>query len=359
MRIGSIRPCSRTKSELNVARLAGRSHAARVLIDGTGNNRELSGNFGVDQAIGNVVNREFRDAMVEALSRPVKSISPKWFYDEAGSALFEQISELDEYYPTRTEAALLAQIAPDLSARIPDGAVLVEFGSGASAKTRILLDAAPQISAYVPLDISAEALAAAASRVNADYPDLAVHPVAGDFTRPMTLPPQVAGRPRVGFFPGSTIGNFGPRTAADFLRSVRDLLGQQASMIIGADLAKDAATLEAAYDDARGVTAAFNLNLLARANRELGADFDLSAFAHRAVWNAGESRIEMHLVSLKPQVVRIHGRGFAFSEGETLHTENSYKFTRAGFEALAASAGWALEGGWVSPPPQFAVFLIR
>ena len=304
------------------------------------------------------VNTEFRDAMVEALSLPVKAISPKWFYDEAGSDLFEQITGLDEYYPTRTEAALLQHIAPELSARIPDGAVLVEFGSGASAKTRILLDAAPQLSAYVPLDISVEALAAAAARINADYPELAVHPVAGDFTQPMALPAAVDGRPRVGFFPGSTIGNFGPVGAAAFLRSVRALLGEGAGMIIGADLAKDEATLVAAYDDARGITAAFNLNLLARANREIGADFDLAAFAHRAVWNPRDSRMEMHLVSKKPQVVRIDGQGFLFAEGESLHTENSYKFTRAGFEALAASAGWRLDGSWISPPPEFAVFLL-
>jgi len=302
---------------------------------------------------------DFREAMVAALSGAPKRISPKWFYDETGSALFEEITRLDEYYPTRTEAALLSRIAPELSAFIPDGAVLVEFGSGASAKTRILLDAAPQLSAYVPLDISAEALAAAAGRINADYPALAVHPVVGDFTRPMTLPRAVAGLPRIGFFPGSTIGNFAPETAVSFLRQVRLLLGEGASMIIGADMVKDGAALEAAYDDARGVTAAFNLNLLARANRELGADFDLSAFAHRAVWNPAAGRIEMHLVSGKPQAVRIDGRSFLFSEGETLHTENSYKFTRAGFEALAASAGWKLGGGWVSPPPEFAVFLIR
>lgn len=303
------------------------------------------------------MNTEFRDAMVEALSRPVKAISPKWFYDETGSDLFEQITVLDEYYPTRTEATLLQRIAPELATHIPDGAVLVEFGSGASAKTRILLDAAPQLSAYVPLDISVEALEAAAASINADYPDLTVHPVAGDFTQPMSLPAALAGRPRVGFFPGSTIGNFGPVGAGTFLRSVRVLLGEGARMIIGADLAKDEATLVAAYDDAKGVTAAFNLNLLARANREIGSDFDLSAFAHRAVWNAGDSRMEMHLVSRKPQVVRIDGRAFLFAEGESLHTENSYKFTRAGFEAMAASAGWRLGGSWVSPPPEFAVFL--
>lgn len=306
-----------------------------------------------------ISNDAFRDAMVEALARPVKSISPKWFYDERGSELFEQITALDEYYPTRTEAALLERIAPELSSRIPADAVLVEFGSGASAKTRILLDAAPQLSAYVPLDISAEALAAAADRINADYPGLAVHPVVGDFTQPMTMPAAVAGRPRVGFFPGSTIGNFAPPAAASFLRAVRVLLGDDASLIIGADLVKDEETLVAAYDDACGVTAAFNLNLLERANRELGADFDLGAFAHRAVWNPVDSRMEMHLVSLKPQVIRLDGRGFLFGDGETLHTENSYKFTRVGFEALASAGGWRLGDGWVSPPPEFAIFLLR
>jgi dimethylhistidine N-methyltransferase len=305
------------------------------------------------------VNQAFHDDMIAALSRPVKSISPKWFYDEAGSDLFEQITTLEEYYPTRTEAALLANIAPELSSAIPDGAVMVEFGSGASAKTRILLDAAPQLSAYVPMDISVEALDAAARNINADYPALEVWPVAGDFTHPIALPAQVAGRVRVGFFPGSTIGNFGPVGAADFLTAVRGLLGKGASLIIGADLVKDAATLVTAYDDRRGVTAAFNLNLLARANREIGADFDLRAFDHRAVWNADESRMEMHLVSRSAQTVHIDGRPFAFSAGESLHTENSYKFTRAGFEALANSAGWRLERSWVSPAPEFAVFVLN
>ena len=305
------------------------------------------------------MNQAFREDMIAALSRPVKSISPKWFYDEAGSDLFEQITGLDEYYPTRTEAALLARIALELAAAIPQGAVLVEFGSGASAKTRILLDGAPQLSAYVPMDISVEALDAAARSINADYPALEVWPVAGDFTHPIALPPEVAGRPRVGFFPGSTIGNFGPVGAVEFLRAVKALLGEGASMIIGADLVKDVDTLVAAYDDARGVTAAFNLNLLARANREIGADFDLAAFSHRAEWNAAESRMEMHLVSKSAQTVHIAGEAFSFSEDETLHTENSYKFTRAGFEALAASAGWRLGRRWVSPPPEFAVFILN
>lgn len=297
--------------------------------------------------------------MIAALSLPVKRISPKWFYDVAGSELFEQITGLEEYYPTRTEAGLLAKIASELSAGIPDGAVLVEFGSGASAKTRILLDAAPQLSAYVPMDISVEALDAAARSINADYPALEVWPVAGDFTHPIALPPQVAGRPRVGFFPGSTIGNFGPAGAAEFLGELKVRLGEGASLIIGADLVKDAKTLVAAYDDARGVTAAFNLNLLARANREIAADFDLGNFSHRAVWNASDSRMEMHLVSKTARSVHIAGRAFAFAEGESLHTENSYKFTRSGFEALAASAGWRFGRSWVSPPPEFAVFVLN
>ena len=184
-------------------------------------------------------------------------------------------------------------------------------------------------------------------------------PVTGDFTQPMTLPSALDGRPRVGFFPGSTIGNFGPEAAGSFLRAVRVLLGQGGSMIIGADLAKDEATLVAAYDDAAGVTADFNLNLLERANREIGADFDVSAFAHRAVWNPAASRIEMHLVSRKRQTVRLDGHAFDFEEGETLHTENSYKFTLSGFEALAASAGWRLERSWVTPAPEFAVFVLN
>jgi len=305
------------------------------------------------------LNEEFRDALQEALSRPQKSISPKWFYDGEGSALFEAITRLPEYYPTRTETALLERIAPEAAGEIPDGAVLVEYGSGASAKTRILLDAAPQIAAYVPIDISPAALAEAAASLKADYPRLIVRPVEGDFTREIDLPAELACRPRVGFFPGSTIGNFGPEGARRFLVEAKAQLGDGAELIVGVDLAKDEATLVAAYDDAAGVTAAFNLNLLARANREAGADFDLDAFEHRAVWNADESRIEMHLVSRRDQSVRVGGASFAFRAGESLHTENSYKFTVGGFEALAASAGWTTGRRWVSPPPEFAVILLR
>jgi dimethylhistidine N-methyltransferase len=301
----------------------------------------------------------FLEALVEGLSGPAKSLSPKWFYDEEGSRLFEAITELPEYYLTRQEAALLARIAPELSAAIPDGAVLVEFGSGASAKTRLLLDAAPQLHAYVPVDISEEALAEAASRISRDYPNLKVSPLAGDFTRPLRLPPVADRRPRVGFFPGSTIGNFTPEEARGFLRAVRSVLGAGASLILGADLVKSPQILVAAYDDAQGVTAAFNRNVLARANRELAAGFDLDAFAHRAVWNPAASRMEMHLESLADQSVLLGGRRLSFARGERIHTENSHKFTPEGVAALASAGGWRLERQWVSPAPEFAVFLLR
>jgi len=302
---------------------------------------------------------EFLTALSEGLSRSPKSLSPKWFYDEEGSRLFEAITELPEYYLTRSEGALLERIAPEIAAEIPDGAVMVEFGSGASAKTRLVLDAARQLHAYVPVDISAEALQDAAARIRAAYPALKVEPLAGDFTTRLRLPAVAAGRPHVGFFPGSTVGNFTPAETRVFLRSVAELLGEGAVLIVGADLAKREEVLVAAYDDAQGVTAAFNRNVLVRANRELGADFNLEAFGHRAVWNAAESRMEMHLVSLCDQVAHLGGRRFVFKQGETIHTENSYKFTVEGFSKLAEDSGWRLDRHWVSPEPEFAVFLLR
>ena len=302
---------------------------------------------------------DFLTALQEGLSGPDKAVSPKWFYDEEGSRLFEAITTLGEYYLTRQETALLDDIAPDLSDEIPEGAVLVEFGSGASAKTRLVLDAAPQIAAYVPVDISVEALGEAAERIRDAYPALEVLPLAGDFTAPLTLPDAARGRPRVGFFPGSTIGNFTPAETRAFLQSAAALLGEGAVFIVGADLVKDEATLVAAYDDAQGVTAAFNLNVLARANRELGADFNLNAFIHRALWNAGERRMEMHLVSLCEQVAHLGGKRIVFRKRETIHTENSYKFTPEGLAALAEAAGWRIGRRWTSPRPEFAVFLLR
>ncbi len=284
---------------------------------------------------------------------------PKHFYDAAGSELFEAITELEEYYPTRTEVALLTAAAPDIARSIPDGAALVEFGSGASTKTRIVLDAAPQIAVYAPIDISASALEGAAQAIRADYPALTVAPLRDDFTNALRLPPETEGRPVVGFFPGSTIGNFTPDEARAFLTSARRLLGEGAAFLVGMDLVKDPAVLVAAYDDAKGVTAAFNKNLLVRINRELGGDFDVDAFAHRAIWNPAESRIEMHLVSLKDQTAHAAGHAFRFAEGETIHTENSYKFTMERMATLAAQSGWKLEERWASGDPAFGMVLLR
>ena len=297
----------------------------------------------------------FAHDVIEGLSKPRKQLSPKYFYDAEGSRLFEAICELPEYYPTRTETALMADKAQEMAAVISDDAVLVEFGSGASTKTRILLDAAPQVGAYVPIDISPDALETAARDIRRDYPHIEVAPLVDDFTTAMQLPDAATGRPRTGFFPGSTLGNFTPVEAVAFLKTARHLLGRGAAFLIGLDLVKAPATLIAAYDDAQGVTAAFNLNLLTRINRELDGTFDLSTFRHQAVWNADESRMEMHLVSLVDQVVRAAGREFHFAAGETLHTENSYKFTLTGFGDLAAQAGWRVDRVWESAEPSFAV----
>jgi dimethylhistidine N-methyltransferase len=301
----------------------------------------------------------FREDVLEGFSLPQKALSPKYFYDAEGSRLFEAITELAEYYPTRTEIGLLRGAAAEIAAQFPPGAALVEFGSGASVKTRILLDAAPQLGAYVPVDISPEALDEAARAIRGDYPGLMVAPLAEDFTTALSLPAEIAGRPVVGFFPGSTIGNFAPTEAKEFLVRARRLLGEGAQFLVGADLVKPEETLVAAYDDALGVTAAFNKNLLARINRELGGDFDLDAFAHRARWNPRESRIEMHLESLRDQEVEVAGRLFHFAAGETLHTENSYKFTVEGLARLAEAAGWRLERRWTSAHPAFAVVLLQ
>lgn len=309
--------------------------------------------------LGAAVVSDFEADVLAGLAKPQKAIPPKHFYDARGSDLFEAITELPEYYPTRTEVALLTRIAPEIAADIPDGAALVEFGSGASTKTRILLDAAPQVAVYAPIDISASALDAAAAAIGADYPAVSVAPLRDDFTNALRLPDATAGRPVTGFFPGSTIGNFTPEEAKRFLASARRLLGEGAAFLVGIDVVKDPAVLVAAYDDAQGVTADFNLNLLTRINRELGGDFDHAGFDHRAVWNPVESRMEMHLVSRVDQTARVAGRTFRFAAGETIHTENSYKFTVPGFADLARSAGWRLEQAWVSEDPAFAVVRLR
>ncbi len=300
----------------------------------------------------------FAEDVIKGLSGPNKRLPPKYFYDDEGSRLFEEICRTPEYYLTRTELSLLRDAASEIATCIADGAVLVEFGSGASLKTRLLLDAAPQLCAYVPVDISRDALEQAAAAIRGDYPDLAVSPLAGDFTAMLSLPPDTHGRPRIGFFPGSTIGNFAPDAAVAFLQRVRRLLGDGSQCLVGADLVKDEATLLSAYDDAGGVTAAFNRNVLARINRELGGDFDLDTFEHRAVWNAAASRMEMWLVSTREQTVHVLGRAFHFAAGEGLHTENSHKFTPASFTAVAERAGWKVARHWISPEPRFAMFLL-
>jgi len=312
-----------------------------------------------DLAAGHAAERHeagFAADVVRGLSARQKSLPPKYFYDAAGSALFEAICRLDEYYPTRTETALLTRIAPELAASIPANAVLVEFGSGASDKTRRLLDAAPQLSAYVPVDISEDALRDATLRLKAAYPHLPVTPVAGDFTAEIHLSDALKSRPLVGFFPGSTIGNFTHAEAVAFLRRTRDLLGSGGRLILGADMVKDEPTLVAAYDDPEGMTARFNKNLLVRINRELGGNFDPDAFDHLAVWNPDFERMEMHLVSRTDQIVKAADHAFAFKAGERLHTENSHKFTLSSLSRLAAESGWRINAQWISPAPEFGIF---
>jgi dimethylhistidine N-methyltransferase len=299
----------------------------------------------------------FHFDVLTGLAGARRRLPAKWFYDAAGSALFERICEAPEYYPTRQETALLASIAPELAACIPAGATLVELGSGASVKTRLLLDAAPQLAAYAPVDISETAVAAAATAIARDYPALRVSPVVADFTRTWGAVGRTDGL--VGFFPGSTIGNFTPDEAVELMRGVGERLGPGGLFIVGIDLAKDESTLTAAYNDAAGVTAAFNLNILTRINRELGGDFDLTGFAHRAVWNRMEGRMEMHLESLRPQAVTVANSCFSFVRGETIHTESSYKHTLEGFAALAQRAGWRTARSWTSSAPAVALVLLR
>jgi dimethylhistidine N-methyltransferase len=297
----------------------------------------------------------FAHDVLAGLTAKPKRLSPKYFYDEAGSRLFEQITALPEYYPTRSELAILRDNAAAIAQYIPAGAALIEFGSGSSRKARILLSTAPTVSTYVPVDISSSMLAQETQSLRRDYPKLKVLPIEADFTKPFRLPPVLAEVPHVGFFPGSTIGNFEPHEASSFLRQARQILGAGATLIIGFDLVKDKAVLHAAYDDAAGITAKFNLNLLTRINRELGANFDLASFSHEAFYNSERHRIEMHLASKKRQKVRVLGRAIDFRAGETIHTENSYKYTLESFSALARGAGWTPVAAWTDANGYFSV----
>jgi dimethylhistidine N-methyltransferase len=285
-----------------------------------------------------------------------KRIAPIYFYDARGSQLFDQICELKEYYPTRTEMRILADDGDDIARHIGEDALLIEFGSGSSMKTRLLLDRLPTLAAYVPVDISRSHLLNAARGIAAAYPRLEVLPVCADFTQPFAVPkPKRTAQRSVVFFPGSTIGNFDPPQALDLMRVMHDIAGPGGGLVIGTDLVKDPAVLVRAYDDAAGVTAAFNLNVLRRFNHELNADFDLASFEHRAVWNAAASRIEMHLVSTRAQSARLAGERIEFAAGEAIVTEHCHKYTVAGFAAQAAKAGWIGRQFWLDPRAYFSV----
>ena len=293
--------------------------------------------------------------VLPGLSDSRKTLPPKLFYDAEGAALFEAICAQPEYYLTRAELEILEANAGEIAARCGPRCALIEYGSGAGVKIRLLLDALYEPVAYVPIDISGEQLQAVSAELRRQYPEIAVLPLRADYTASVTLPPLPANARRVAFFPGSTIGNFHPMEAAAFLRRVRRTIGPEGALILGVDRIKDSAVIEAAYNDAAGVTAAFNLNLLARLNRELGADFDLANFRHRAIYNADDRRIEMHLLSVEPQVVRVAEMPIVFDEGETIWTESSYKYDADRLDHLAAAAGFRVDRLWTDRLEQFTV----
>lgn len=298
----------------------------------------------------------FRSDVLAGLSAPRKTLPSRWLYDDRGSELFEEITRLPEYYPTRTETGILRANAAEIAAFCGSRAVLIEYGAGAGVKTEILLGALDNPALYVPVDIAGDFLVDAANRIESRFPYIEIRPVVADFTADFDLPADLPKLPpRVAFFPGSTIGNLAKPDAVEFLARARAHVGKTGRMVVGVDLRKDVDVLVPAYDDAAGVTAAFNLNLLARINRELGGNFDLASFAHEARWNPQTSAIEMHLVSENDQTVRVDGREVRFANGETIHTEDSRKYDVAEFEALAGEAGWRLARVWSDPDGLFAV----
>lgn len=300
--------------------------------------------------------RAFRDDVVEGLSASVPAIPARWLYDRRGSELFDEITRLPSYYPTRTETALLRNIVPEVAKLVPKGSAVVEFGAGSATKTPILLEAiAP--SAYVPVDISGDYLEESAADLQQRLPWLRVIPVVADFARPFSLPPEISGLPKLGFFPGSTIGNFVPWSATDLLRQFRALLGPNAQLLIGMDRVKPVDRLMAAYDEPEGITAEFDLNLLKRINRELDGDVPLDAFRHEARWNDILSRVEMHLVACRDVEFSISGRPFRFAAGSSIHTENSHKYGPRGSRVLLLAGGWTPTREWADPDQDFAEIL--
>ncbi len=302
---------------------------------------------------------EFADAVLSGLGRRPRSIPCRFFYDAKGSELFEEITTLDEYYPTRTETALLEAHGEEIAALAGPGRILVEFGSGSSRKTSLLLGALGEVPAYIPIDIAAESLREAAEWLSGRHDGLTILPVIADFTATRVLPPIVHGQKRFGFFSGSTIGNLTHAEARAFLANAAHLLGSGSAFLVGVDLKKEVSILLPAYDDGKGVTAAFNLNLLSRINRELGGTFDLTRFAHEAIYNEVAGRVEIYLRSLAEQIVRVKDRTFAFAEGERIHTENSHKYTVGEFQTLAAASGWRPVKAWTDAADLFSLHLLR
>jgi L-histidine N-alpha-methyltransferase len=298
----------------------------------------------------------FRDDVLRGLSAPIPAIPARWLYDLRGSELFDDITRLASYYPTRTETQLLHDVMPEVAARVPKGAAVVEFGAGSATKTPILLEAI-EPAVYVPVDISGDYLEQSASELQRLFPSVEVIPVVADFARPFTLPGGIENLPKLGFFPGSTIGNFVPWTASNLLRQFRALLGPGAQLLIGMDRVKHIDRLLAAYDDPEGVTAEFNLNLLKRINRELDGDIPLDAFRHDARWNDILSRIEMHLVATRDVDFSVVGRSFHFAEGQSIHTENSHKYGARGGRVLLLAGGWTPVAEWSDSDGDFAEIL--
>jgi dimethylhistidine N-methyltransferase len=298
----------------------------------------------------------FRADVLAGMSGRQKSVPSRWLYDRRGSELFEEITGLDEYYPTRTETAIMRRHAEEMGALCGEDIVLLEYGAGAGLKFEILVAALKAPRMYVPIDIAGDFLDQTVARIREKFPQFPTRPIVADFTTDFDIPADIPEGPRTAFFPGSTIGNLDRTEVAALLPRMRRHVGLRGKAIIGVDLRKDIKTLIAAYDDRRGLTAAFNLNLLARINRELGADFRVDRFAHEARWNERESAIEMHLVSLNAQIVTVAGRRFAFELGETIHTESSRKYDVPGFTDVAHRSGWRSAMVWSDPAMRFAVF---
>ncbi|QUL38329.1 L-histidine N(alpha)-methyltransferase [Erythrobacter sp. JK5] len=304
------------------------------------------------------IDTAFRADVLEGLAQSQKAIPARWLYDEAGSQLFEDITRLPEYYPTRAETEILTERGAQFAALIGEGRAVVEFGSGSSVKTPLLLSAiAP--SAYIPLDISGEFLRAAAADLAQKFPGLPVYPVEADFMRRVELPAEIVDLPKLGFFPGSTIGNMVARTAVDLLRSMRETLGTGAQLLIGMDLIKDEEVLVSAYDDAAGVTAEFNTNLIRRINRELDGDIPVEKLSHEARWHDDCARVEMHLVASEALEFSVDGRRFAMQAGETIHTENSHKFDRRTSNMLLLAGGWEPQARWLDSEGRFSLILAQ